>query len=103
MRRRHRRCAPAFPISFTLLVPPDFAIQRSEQRRPTLLMKLAALRLSALAVLAAAGANSLCAQYLPPPPPRPFPGFVNEHLRNADPYMNAWDIAASFRVRIESK
>lgn len=43
------------------------------------------------------------AQYAPPPPPRPFPGFVNEKLRTSDPYMNAWDIAANFRLRAEDK
>lgn len=43
------------------------------------------------------------AQYAPPPPPRPFPGFVNERLRASDPYMNAWDIGANLRIRAEDK
>lgn len=43
------------------------------------------------------------AQYTPPPPPAPFPGFLNEYLRKDDPYMNAWDIGGSARVRYELK
>ncbi|MDP3073127.1 MAG: alginate export family protein [Opitutaceae bacterium] len=43
------------------------------------------------------------AQFAPPPPPRPFPGFANEKLRASDPYMSSWDIAANYRARYESK
>lgn len=43
------------------------------------------------------------AQYAPPPPPRPFPGFANEKLRAGDPYLAAWDIAANYRIRFEEK
>jgi hypothetical protein len=56
-----------------------------------------------LALLTVAATAGLHAQYAPPPPPRPFPGFVNEKLRAADPYMNAWDIGANFRARYENK
>ncbi len=48
-------------------------------------------------------ATSAFAQYAPPPPARPFPGFANEKFRASDPYMAAWDIAASYRVRFEDK
>jgi hypothetical protein len=47
--------------------------------------------------------SSALAQYAPPPPPRPFPGFANERLRSENVYMNAWDFAANYRVRYEEK
>ncbi len=43
------------------------------------------------------------AQYAPPPPPRPFPGFLNESLRSSDPYLSAWDLGANLRIRTEDK
>jgi hypothetical protein len=43
------------------------------------------------------------AQYAPPPPARPFPGFVNEKLRAKDVYLSAWDVATNVRVRVEDK
>lgn len=43
------------------------------------------------------------AQYAPPPPARPFPGFANERLRSSDPYMASWDIGANYRLRFEDK
>jgi hypothetical protein len=43
------------------------------------------------------------AQYAPPPPARPFPGFANEKLRSDNVYMSAWDIGASERIRFEDK
>ena len=57
--------------------------------------------LLALAVLAPAA--SLHAQYAPPPPPRPFPGFINEKLRATDVYMSVWDIGVNVRGRYENK
>ena len=60
--------------------------------------KLTPLTASAL-VLAAV--SQVCAQYAPPPPPAPFPGFINEALRKNDPYMNQWDFGGSVRVRYE--
>lgn len=48
------------------------------------------------------GATAL-AQFTPPPPPRPFPGFLNEKLRASDPYMASWDIGANLRFRYEDK
>lgn len=47
--------------------------------------------------------SSAQAQYAPPPPPKPFPGFVNEWMRQEDPYLAAWDIGGSVRTRAESK
>ena len=61
-------------------------------------------RLRALAALFALScAASLRAQYTPPPPPRPFPGFANEKLRSENVYMSAWDIGVNYRVRFEDK
>lgn len=54
-------------------------------------------------VALAALASSAFAQYAPPPPARPFPGFANERLRAENVYMSAWDIGASYRVRYEDK
>ncbi|MDX2187726.1 MAG: alginate export family protein [Opitutaceae bacterium] len=50
-----------------------------------------------------AAAGHVHAQYAPPPPPRPFPGFLNEKLRATDPYMSAWDFGVNVRGRLESK
>ncbi len=61
------------------------------------------IRLASLALVAATATSGLLAQYTPPPPARPFPGFLNEKLRAADPYMNAWDFAANIRLRQEVK
>ncbi|MBI2496497.1 MAG: alginate export family protein [Opitutae bacterium] len=57
---------------------------------------LCALVLAVLAPLARA-------QYTPPPPARPFPGFANERLRATDVYMSAWDIGVNVRLRAEGK
>ncbi len=43
----------------------------------------------------------LHAQYSPPPPLQPFPGFANDYLRKKDPYWANWDISGSFRMRYE--
>ncbi|MFT3781560.1 MAG: alginate export family protein [Nibricoccus sp.] len=56
-----------------------------------------------LLFVAALSVARLGAQYTPPPPPRPFPGFLNERLRAADPYMAAWDIGVNVRAREEVK
>lgn len=41
------------------------------------------------------------AQYSPPTPAKPFPGFLNEYLRQQDPANSAWDIRGFARVRYE--
>jgi hypothetical protein len=56
-----------------------------------------------LGALLIAGARDLRAQYAPPPPPAPFPGFLNEYLRKNDPYMNQWDFGGNVRLRYEVK
>src|ERR1043166_6189136 len=56
--------------------------------------------LAASAFLFAAALESH-AQYTPPPPPAPFPGFINEALRQKNPYMNQWDIGGALRLRFE--
>lgn len=56
-----------------------------------------------LALLALAGTAGVRAQYVPPPPARPFPGFANEKLRAENVYMSSWDIGASYRLRFEDK
>lgn len=60
-------------------------------------------RLASLLVLACAAFAPAYAQYAPPPPPRPFPGFINEKFRTDNVYMAAWDIGANYRVRYEDK
>ncbi len=50
-------------------------------------------------VVAAASAS---AQFYPPPPPA-YPGMANFNLRNANPYMNQWDIGVNIRGRFEDK
>lgn len=58
---------------------------------------------AALGLAAILGVPSALAQYSPPPPLKPFPGFINEWLRKDDPYMAAWDIGGSARFRYELK
>ena len=47
--------------------------------------------------------SPVIAQYAPPPPPQPFPGFINEFVRKQDPYYSVWDVGGSVRLRYESK
>jgi len=47
--------------------------------------------------------SPLIAQYAPPPPPQPFPGFINDFLRKRDPYYSVWDIGGAVRLRYELK
>src|ERR1035437_5872068 len=61
------------------------------------------LRLVILVLTAASAVSQLSAQYAPPLPPRPFPGFLNESLRTGDPYLAAWDIGMNVRLREEDK
>src|SRR5437667_265840 len=60
-------------------------------------------RNSLATALSLASLTNLCAQYAPPPPPAPFPGFLNEYLRSKDPYMNQWDFGGNVRLRYEVK
>jgi len=65
-------------------------------------MKSTLTTLSAGALVLAA-LDQVHAQYTPPPPPSPFPGFLNEYMRAKDPYMNQWDIGGDWRERFEAK
>lgn len=68
------------------------------------ILRLTLHRHAALLALAfAAVAPAARAQYQPSTPARPFPGYLNERLRAADPYMNAWDIGVNVRERFEGK
>jgi hypothetical protein len=61
------------------------------------------LRWLALPAIATFAVLPLHAQYAPPPPARPFPGFANEKLRADNVYLTAWDIGANYRLRFEDK
>src|SRR6266480_2923189 len=65
-------------------------------------MKLNLKTLAAAAVMAGT-ADRTYGQYTAPAPPAPFAGFINEWLRQDDPYMNAWDFGGSARFRYEIK
>ncbi|HWX18905.1 MAG TPA: alginate export family protein [Candidatus Binatia bacterium] len=56
------------------------------------------LTLGALALGAAANTH---AQYTPPPSPQPFAGYINELLRQENPYLSVWDIGGVERLRFE--
>ncbi|HUL53986.1 MAG TPA: alginate export family protein [Opitutaceae bacterium] len=54
-------------------------------------------------VLVLAAASAARAQYVPPSPPGPVPGAVDDRLRAADPTFKAWDIGVNERLRSENK
>ncbi|HWA25939.1 MAG TPA: alginate export family protein [Lacunisphaera sp.] len=60
-------------------------------------------RSAALLALACLALPALRAQYTPPPPARPFPGYTNELLRADNVYASAWDIGVNVRYRFENK
>lgn len=51
--------------------------------------------------VALAASSAVDAQYAPPPPLQPFPGFINTYLRNQDAYLANWDVGGSVRLRYE--
>src|SRR4051794_1899031 len=59
-------------------------------------------RRTAVACAFCSTASIALAQYLPPPPLAPFPGFINEALRATNP-TNLWDIGGASRSRVEIK
>ena len=61
------------------------------------------LRTAGRCTLLGAVVSYAYSQYAPPPPARPFPGFLNERLRANNIYLSAWDIAANYRLRYEDK
>lgn len=58
---------------------------------------------AAAALFLGAGADAVRAQYAPPPPLQPFPGFLNEWMRKQDPYLANWDLSGAVRLRYEVK
>jgi hypothetical protein len=62
-----------------------------------------ARKLAAGALALGAAATTAHAQYAPPAPLQPFPGFINQYLRQQDPYLAVWDIGGSLRIRYEMK
>jgi hypothetical protein len=66
--------------------------------RPVLSLSKGLLALVALLAVANA-----VAQYVPPPPARPFPGVINEMIRAKDVYLSSWDIGVNVRLREEGK
>jgi len=54
-----------------------------------------------LGVLVLGVAGTAQSQYVPPPSTQPFAGFINEALRQEDPYLSVWDIGGVERVRFE--
>lgn len=56
-----------------------------------------------IGALLLAATPTLQAQYAPPPPTQPFPGFLNQYLRAQDPYWANWDFGGSLRMRYEVK
>lgn len=65
-------------------------------------MKIARCLFACLA-LSAATLPFVRAQYVPSTPARPFPGYLNEYLRNADAYRSLWDVGVNARERFEFK
>jgi hypothetical protein len=59
--------------------------------------------LTATLLISLAAIPAVKAQYVPPPPARPFPGFINEKLRADNVYLSAWDIGINYRARFEDK
>ncbi len=60
------------------------------------------LSLTSAAVALGTAAPAM-AQYAPPPPTQPFPGFLNDYLRKQDPYYANWDLGGALRLRYELK
>jgi len=51
--------------------------------------------------LALSAATAVHAQYTPPPPSTPFPGFMNDWMRQQNPYLAVLDIGGTERFRFE--
>ena len=66
-------------------------------------MKLKLTPAITTAALVLAAANTVYAQYTPPAPLQPFPGFINDALRKQDPYYSVWDVGGAVRLRYEVK
>lgn len=57
----------------------------------------------ALCGLLLVAAPAVRAQYAVPPPNPPFPGYLDEALRGADPAFKSWDFGINVRLREDSK
>jgi len=58
---------------------------------------------STILVLLLAAAGPVCAQYVPPSPPAPVPGLIDDYVRGADPALKPWDFGINERLRSENK
>jgi hypothetical protein len=56
-----------------------------------------------LCVLLSSGLYQVSAQYVPPPSPALFKGFINEWLPRDDPFLSKWDLGGAIRLRYEVK
>src|SRR2546425_9132913 len=74
--------------------PPQPKMSSGTTRLPTPL---------AAAALVLGAYSAAQAQYVPPPPLQPFPGFLNDWMRKQDPYLANWDISGAARFRYEVK
>jgi len=66
-------------------------------------MKLKLTPVLGASAIVLAATNCVYAQYTPPPPTAPFPGFINDFMRKQDPYLSVWDIGGALRARYELK
>ena len=60
------------------------------------------LKTISASALVVAAIQQVHAQYTAPPPPAPFAGFLNDYLRQDDPYLAQWDIGGTERLRAVS-
>src|SRR5690349_4188578 len=82
--------------------PHEVSQMRTSKRNVSSITPRLPKTLAAAALVLGAGDAAL-AQYAPPPPLQPFPGFLNDWMRKQDPYLANWDISGSARFRYEVK
>src|SRR5262245_21772345 len=61
------------------------------------------LRIGLATLISLFSCTHVWAQYVAPPPPAPFAGFVNEALRKCDPSATNWNLSGDLRLRYEIK
>lgn len=79
-------------------VKPPALVRNSRMKSIQCSSSLSTVIAGALVFTAAATAS---AQYSPPPSPTPFAGFLNDWLRQENPYLAALDIGGNERIRFE--